>query len=464
MSSTRPPSLLGSSVFRRVMLSAAGLIAAALACLWIGGGAVLVQADVREWRALEEIQHWVADMAAEEGPDVLVQELTWDESPIWDPDVLYEVLEEEDFVFALRDAEGDLIAGYDGLWPDLGRSITVLEHPEIDDELRAVTHDLAQGSFAVAKFRTEREWAIWWVMTNGSLALVLIGLPLALGTGYVLSRSVFRRIEMLSAAARRVAEGDLDHRAPVTGEAHEFDRLSEGINRMLDQIQALNANIQSVSVGVAHDLKTPLANIGGRLELLRRDLSDPSAQEAHIEAAEGYLGQVLRIFDALLRLGEVESGQRKRAFGPVDLSALVGDMAETYGPVIEDAQKHLARRIAPGLQVQGDHELLQQMLSNLLENAVEHSRDAARIFVHLDRAGDHIALSVGDDGPGIPPTERARIFDRFYRADQSRTRPGNGLGLSLVAAIAQLHDVEVTLDPDEEGAVFQVAFPVPPTA
>ena len=224
---------------------------------------------------------------------------------------------------------------------------------------------------------------------------------------------------------------------------------------MLGALAQLNANIEAVSVGVAHDLKTPLANIGGRLELMERDASDPEALQGHIEAAQAYLAELLRIFEALLRIGEVESGRRKAAFAPLNLSEIVGNIGEAYAPVFEDAQKTLELNVSSGVRLDGDRELIDQMLSNLLENALEHSRDAAQVELTLDAK----VLTIGDDGPGIPPAHHARIFERFYRADSSRTNPGSGLGLALVKSIADLHAMNIALDTNAKGAVFRITLP-----
>ncbi|MEL6960848.1 MAG: HAMP domain-containing sensor histidine kinase [Pseudomonadota bacterium] len=238
----------------------------------------------------------------------------------------------------------------------------------------------------------------------------------------------------------------------------EFDRLAGNINDMLDEVETLNSNIEAVSVGVAHDLRTPLSNIGGRLELIRRDRDDPHAVEAHLDAAEAAQDQLMRVFDALLRLGEVKAGKRKAAFGHVDLSGLVRNMTDAFEPVFADADKSFTSDVTNGITLQGDAELLEQMMANLLENALEHSRDAAKVEVSLTQTELGPLLTVGDDGPGISPADRDHIFERFFRADRSRTTPGNGLGLSLVQAIADLHSAEIRLDPDASGAIFFIQF------
>lgn len=460
MSST-PLSVLRSTVFARVLRAFGLFVLVFLAVLWLVTVLWRDQIDSTEWAEISaEVAH--AEEAIEEiGIAAFLADYTEPGNRIWEDDYLYEPLEEAQFIHAFRTDDDDILAGYGDLWPDEAEA--ALFHPEIGVPVRGLTFGFEGGYGVIARFEPEGRQDLLAFAQFATFALFLVGLPLALFVGYFLSRDVFRRIDGVSAMAAAVAGGDMQRRAPETGDGDEFDRLARGINDMLDRLAQLNANIEAVSVGVAHDLKTPLANIGGRLELLDRDASDAVAVAGHVEAAQRYLAELLRVFDALLRLGEVESGRRKAAFARLDLSELVSGMAHAYAPVFEDAQKTLQTQIAPEISIEGDRELLEQMLSNLLENALEHSRDAAKVKVTLGptHGPSHdpgAQLSIGDDGPGIPPAHRHRIYERFYRADSSRSNPGSGLGLSLVKAIADLHGATVTLDEMAPGAVFTLEF------
>ncbi|MEO0931495.1 MAG: ATP-binding protein [Pseudomonadota bacterium] len=460
MSSTRP-SILRSTVFTRVIWACAAFVTVAMTLLWAICGSMVLRRDAaQEARILEAIEY-TQEVYYRRGSDALIdEEIVENGAALWEEDFIYEVLEQEAQLIVLRDAEYDPIAGYHGLYADIGWQITYLDHPDIDQPVRAYLEVLRGGeTITIAEFLPERRAAILELAWGISFALILIVLPLALITGYFLSRSVFNRIEGISQTAAAVAAGQMTSRVPQSDRYDEFDRLAGGINEMLDRLAALNANIEAVSVGVAHDLRTPLTNIGGRLELISRDRANPDAVEKHIEAAEGYLSQLLGIFDALLRLGEVEAGRRKAAFDVVDLSALAADMAEAYAPIFEDANKSFQAHIDPGARISGDRELLEQLVANLLENAVEHARDAAQVGLSVRITADTVTLAISDDGPGISPANRTRIFERFYRADASRSTPGNGLGLSLVKAIADLHGADITLDEDAPGAVFTLVFP-----
>lgn len=461
MSSARN-NTLGSTVFQHTLIASGVFVLVSLALLWAICGFRVWQIDRAIAADIDDAILYAEDTYYGRGVEVLIAEAIADEGDvIWSEDYLYEILEGDQLIWVLREANYDPIAGYPGLHGDEGWSLTWLDHDDLGQEVRAKKVFLRGGdTLAVALFLPEQRADMIFFGIFGTLALLLIVLPLSLITGYAVSQRVFRRIEAISATATAVGAGEMSTRAPLTGRHDEFDRLAGGINTMLDEVEALNSNIEAVSVGVAHDLRTPLTNIGGRLELIRRDQNDPAAVETHVEAAEAAQGQLMRIFDALLRLGEVKAGKRKAAFDTIDLSALLDDLTEAYAPVFTDVHKTFTPSIDPGMTIQGDRELLEQMISNLLENAVEHSRDAAKVFASLSRSNDHLELRIGDDGPGISPADRNRIFDRFFRADASRATPGNGLGLSLVHAIVEMHGATITLDPTAKGAVFNVRFPV----
>ena len=266
---------------------------------------------------------------------------------------------------------------------------------------------------------------------------------------------MYQRLDLLSDELESIGATNLSQRVPLSIYADEFDRLSENINHMLERIENLHTNIEDVTVGIAHDLKTPLTRLANQLQLMAMD-NDHSEQ--HIEKAQAQVAEMLKTFNSLLRLSEIESGKRKAHFTPINLSELVEDLVESYQPVFEDHHLQLTSAIVPGIMLSGDNELLSQMIINLFENNLKYSQESGKIWVHLQPSESGLTLQLGDDGPGIASQHQARIFERFYTADTSRSNASNGLGLSLVQSIAHLHGASITLLPETQGTVFNIQF------
>ena len=273
-------------------------------------------------------------------------------------------------------------------------------------------------------------------------ALTLI---LAILSGVVTSLGALRRVEGMNSITRRIMEGDLGRRVPTRGTGDEFDRLAINTNAMLDRIQALMEGLRQVSNDIAHDLRTPVAHLRQRLEATRSGPRTVEAYESAVEAASGDVDTILRIFASLLRIAQVEAGTRRSGFADIDLSAVFNAIADAYGPVAEDAGQRFEATIEPGLRLRGDRDLLTQMLANLVENAIRHAGPSARITIALGRDDAGFVGVLSDSGPGVPPTERDRVFARFVRLDAFRPDGGHGLGLSLVKAIADLHGMVIAL-------------------
>jgi signal transduction histidine kinase len=258
----------------------------------------------------------------------------------------------------------------------------------------------------------------------------------------------------IAATAESVRGGRLSQRVPVSPNGDEFDRLSVALNGMLGTIETLTRNLRNVSVGIAHELRGPLTPVRNRLVAI--DGQDPAVVEPAIESSLTEIDATLVTFDALLKIGQIEARSPGHGFQAVDFSMLLAELAEIYRPVAADRCKRLDARIAPSIVLQGDRPLLTQMISNLLENAIEHTRDGTGITVELAAAGGVHHLVVQDDGPGIPRAESERIFDRFYRLEHTHVGHGSGLGLSLVRSICGLHGFTVRLDPTASGARFEI--------
>lgn len=289
-----------------------------------------------------------------------------------------------------------------------------------------------------------------------------VGLTVLLGAGGGgwLSHLFLRRVDAIGRTAEAIIEGDLARRVPVQGTGDDLDRLAATLNRMLDRIAALMESLRQVSNDIAHDLRTPLSRLGQRLEDARAHARSVADYERAVDAAAAEAEGLLGTFAALLRIAQVEAGTQRSAFHLVDLSALVETVADAFAPAAEDEEHALTAEVAPGVAVHGDQELLTQMLANLVENALRHTPRDSRIRILLARPpGEGTLLAVEDDGPGVPAPERGRVLRRFYRRERSRTTPGSGLGLSLVAAIADLHDARLSLDDAGPGLRVSISFP-----
>jgi signal transduction histidine kinase len=220
---------------------------------------------------------------------------------------------------------------------------------------------------------------------------------------------------------------------------------------MLDRIQQLMDGLRQVTSDIAHDLRTPLGRLRQRLEDAREHATTTADYASATEAAIAEADTLLETFSALLRIAQIEAGAQKSAFAELDLSALVRSIGEAYLPVAEDAQHRLELAIDGGIGFTGDRQLLAQMISNLVENALNHTPGGSTVRLALAKSATGLTLEVADNGPGIPADERDKVFDRFYRLDRSRSTGGSGLGLALVRAIATLHGLAIRLEDAKPG-------------
>ncbi|MEO0699927.1 MAG: ATP-binding protein, partial [Pseudomonadota bacterium] len=401
-------------------------------------------------------------LVRDEGFEALASALAHDDRRIWDPDDLYFMLEEEERIVRLLNADDETLAGYPDIDPPGGLiDWYFLEHPDLGDAPLVVSREAIGDDYelVIARFVPGRVLYNDEVMQLATLFLVLAVGPIAVISAYFTSRSVFRRLDTIAITTSEIGFDRIDARIPLSKKNDEFDRLAGGVNDMLDRIAALTRNLEGVTVDVAHDLKTPISNIAGRLQLIERDAGNPPAIEEHARVANEHIEALLRTLDALLRLGQIEAGARREAFERFDLSELANELAESFEPLFEEDDKTFEARISPHAMVLGDRNLVAQLITNLLENAIEHARDGARVWLELSADKDGTQLIVGDDGPGIAANRATDIFDRFVRMDPGRTKAGNGLGLSLVKSIAGLHGGTAEVVATEPGLVVAITFP-----
>jgi len=292
--------------------------------------------------------------------------------------------------------------------------------------------------------------------TLADLRRGIVGLGIALrgaggGVGGLAARGVMRRIGRINALADRVAAGDLDARLPGPRRRDEFGLLEGHVHAMLDRIQALNRATHRLSDTIAHELRTPLNRM---MQKLGRIEGQEVAQELRAD-----MRAAVRVFDALLDISRAEADQGTGGLVPVDLSAVTSGVWGLYEPLAEDRGLICQAEIAPGAWVLGDGNLIAQMLSNLLDNAIKYCAPGDQVRLTLADAGDRHLLRLADTGPGLPPEMAGEAFERFVRADRDRAKPGHGLGLALVRAIAARHGARLDVPEVEKGFVLQIGWP-----
>jgi len=285
-----------------------------------------------------------------------------------------------------------------------------------------------------------------------------ITLALALAGGMMMSNDVLQRVGQFNSTSRHIRDGDLTQRIVTTGSGDEFDELAKNLNAMMDQIESLMNNIQHISDNVAHDLRTPLTRLRNRLEDLRQDADSTVTEEidACIEDAEG----LLATFASLLSITRIESGTYEAKLNPVDLSQCVRDGYELYKALADEETISLSCDAPGKVEIRGDRNLLFQAITNLLDNAIKYTPAGGKVSISLRRNPGHVVLSVADSGPGIPVDMRRRVLQRFFRLDESRSKPGAGLGLSLVRAIVKRHGARLELDDNAPGLCVRLIFPL----
>jgi signal transduction histidine kinase len=368
-----------------------------------------------------------------------------------------DVGQEAQFQYLLLDAHGKRLYG------DLPMDTAQLgwgqfRAKDIDGDLETLTRygiKLADGStlvIATDNFDIEemRQRLIAFTAAGG-LAVTLFSL---IG-GYLVGRVFLRRLDHVNTAVETIIGGNYRERLPNIGIAPEFDGLSRNLNHMLDSNAAALEAVKQVSTAIAHDLRTPLTRLRQSLESARQDeQGDPGPIDDAIDQTD----EILATFQALLRIGMLEGGVGRKYFTRVNLSEVLDRVHQAYAPASEDAQHEFVSVHEPEVCVEGDAGLLAQLFSNLVENAILHTPVGTRIVSKLEKDGGAVLASISDNGPGVPASDRDLIFRKFYRGDENRTTQGAGLGLSLVAAIADLHRVTYNLAPGQSGFCIELRF------
>ncbi len=339
--------------------------------------------------------------------------------------------------------EDDLIPGYmedqDGYWPMVG--------VVLDDGARLL---VAQ---AVRQAEDLQEFIL---ATMAIIIVVSVGLALAMG--WRLGRSLLDRIELINKTAERVTAGDLSRRVPLSGQDDEFDELAGHLNSMLSQIEVLLTGMRQVTDNVAHDLRRPLARMRNRIEVT---LLEPRKTEDYRQALEETMTdaeELMRTFNALLEIAQAEAGSYRGEWKEVDLSALLEELSELYEDQAAEHKRNFKVQIEKELLVTGNRQLLAQVITNLLDNTFKFTDNGGSILLEAIHEDGKIQVSVSDDGAGIPADQRDKVLQRFVRLEAARSTAGNGLGLSLVKAVADLHKASLHLKDNNPGLRVVIEF------
>jgi signal transduction histidine kinase len=294
------------------------------------------------------------------------------------------------------------------------------------------------------------------LMSAGLLVFTLAGMASVL-----ITRRTVGRIEAISSTSRAIMESGLDKRIPLRGTHDEWDQVAESLNLMLDRIETLMEEVTQVTDNVAHDLRTPLTRMRGRLEQAAHKRRATASDQLLIDDTIADLDAVLQIFSSLTRISQIEASVQRSAFRTVDLTKIAGEIVELFDAAAEEKSTRLDLVGDKQVLVTGDKDLLFDAVANLVDNAIKHGRVEGHVAVEIVNSDREAVISIVDDGPGIPPDEHQNVFKRFYRLEHSRHTLGNGLGLSLVEAVARLHMARIEMLDNRPGLKIRICFPAP---
>jgi signal transduction histidine kinase len=317
------------------------------------------------------------------------------------------------------------------------------------------------GGFHLLVGRDLRDANAFRERVAGTLAWAcVLTLALGLAGGLLMSRNMLRRVDAMNRTSAHIIHGDLSQRVPVTGTGDEFDQLAANLNEMLDQIERLMTGMRRVTDNIAHDLRTPLARLRARLEVSLLGEGDAARYAETLRETIAEADRLLATFNALLNIAETESGASRDPPAELDLAEVARSAGELYEPIAEEKGLRLVCRADQPVPVQGNRHLLSQAAANLIDNAIKYTPPGGTVEVRAGASGREAVLEVADSGPGIPGAEREAVLEPFVRLESSRSTPGNGLGLSLVRAVAKRHGGRLELGDNEPGLRARLALPL----
>ncbi len=353
--------------------------------------------------------------------------------------------------------DGRKLAGNLEAWPEeADGELPWLRIPLLRDgamtEARLLRVDLGNGQRMLVGRDVAEKLRLRGLLSEGIAWAATASAAFAVLGGWLLRRSLEKRLRPVYRTAAAVGAGDLAPRVPLSDRDDEFDKLGKTMNAMLDRIAQLMEGVRGVSDAIAHDLRTPITRARAKLEDALVTAQDEEALRAAVEQGIADLDGIVRVFQAVLRIAEVEAGSRRAAFAATDLVPMMTDIAELYGAAAEARDQRLQVKLPRKLPLVGDRDLLGQAVANLLDNALKFTPEGGTVALSARAEPGGVEIVVADDGPGMPDADRQRAGERFFRADAARTTPGSGLGLSLVRAVAALHGGAIALGETHPGA------------
>lgn len=455
--------MISNDLFKRTPVRLAAAFALLFALTVTGLVAVLyltlvseLESDIRQ--RVEEMSDTLRAIDKQQGFEGLAAVVAEEAKSVRDFDSIF-LLRGEDGTFKAGNVQNvRLFAG----WGELDRAWLpmVADKGGPDDRFFATWTPVSKGQLLVGNSdRALRE--VQRILLHGLGWGLAAAILLGVGSATYLARRAQQKIDVFATTLSKVSRGEIAERVPITQSHDDLDRVAAQINATLAHLQKLIESVNQASSDIAHDLKKPIGRLRRRLELALTNAHDGASFRTQVEEALEELDSIVDTFEALLRITQIEAGARRSRFCDVELGTVLADVADVYEPVAEEAGGRLISTvaIAERAQVTGDRDLLTQLFANLIENAIRHSPAGTRIDVSLLTRGERHVAVVADSGPGIPAHECENVFRRLYRLERERSTPGSGLGLSLVAAIAELHGAAVALTDNAPGLRVEVSFP-----
>jgi len=328
-----------------------------------------------------------------------------------------------------------------------------------DLTVRAITIPLSKWRFLLVGQSLQASQRVQQTIIQTFWGSLMMTLVMAFIGAIIMSRGFSRRINIINRSAHTIMHGNLSVRIPFNKDGDEFDELSSNLNLMLDRIEMLLGSLSQFANNIAHDLRSPLNRIINRLDAGLRTIEKDNPAHKLLDKNIREMRDLINTFNSILNISELEANTEFHTFETCDLQAIIGNLVEFYEPYAAEKNVALASDIAAPVDVYGEKNLLTQALANLIDNALKFTPEGGHIVISCERAEGSLDMIIADSGPGIPQEYRNKVFEKFFRLEQSRNTKGNGLGLSLAAAIARIHNATITLEDNHPGLRVRLSFP-----